>query len=242
MGTYHLIDGCKVRVFFRGNKKSCGRCHKTAPNCPGNAIAKVCGDNGGDRIPLSEHMKLLWGKIGFTPTSFSQDCDDVDDSNGEELIRDSEFPSTLKRPDPTPRDIECYEAIMIKNFPTSVSDSDIIKFLVSSGVPRDHSLNLYKITRKEKSIAVIIESLTTVQVETVLKAVHFPETKQKFFDCPIYCKPIRKMTPMKNDRSSIGCHKIPKSLNFWILSCILLCMFLKSNQKIARLHLSCDSY
>ena len=40
MGTYHLIDGCKVRVFFRGNKKSCGRCHKIAINCPGNAIAK----------------------------------------------------------------------------------------------------------------------------------------------------------------------------------------------------------
>ena len=29
----------------------------------------------------------------------------------------------------------------------------------------------------------------------------------------------------------VGCHKISKILNFWILSCTLLCMYLKSNQK-----------
>ena len=25
MGTYHIIDNCKVRIFYRGNRKSCGR-------------------------------------------------------------------------------------------------------------------------------------------------------------------------------------------------------------------------
>ena len=35
MGTYHLIDGCKVRVFYRGNKKTCGRCLKFAEDCWG---------------------------------------------------------------------------------------------------------------------------------------------------------------------------------------------------------------
>ena len=33
------------------------------------------------------------------------------------------------------------------------------------------------------------------------------------------------------EASLLGCHKISKSLNFWILHCILLCMYLKSNQK-----------
>ena len=28
MGTFHLIDGAKVRVFYRGNKKTCGWCQK----------------------------------------------------------------------------------------------------------------------------------------------------------------------------------------------------------------------
>ena len=202
MGTYHLIDGCKVRVYYRGNKKTCGRCHKTAQNCPGQALAKDCGDNGGDRIPLSEHMKLLWDKIGFKPTTFSKDdCNEGDDINGEDLIRDSQFPSLLKRPDPTSRDIECYEAISIKNIPLSVSDPDIVKFLVSCGVPNDHSIDNFKISKKTNSISVIVESLTTGQVEAILKSIHFPETRQKFFNCPLYCKPIRKLTPTKPDKS-----------------------------------------
>ena len=28
MGTYHIIDGAKTRVFYRGNIKTCGRCRK----------------------------------------------------------------------------------------------------------------------------------------------------------------------------------------------------------------------
>ena len=54
MGTYHIIDGSKVRVFYRGNKKTCGRCHKSSRECPGEAIAKNCEAKGGDRIHLSE--------------------------------------------------------------------------------------------------------------------------------------------------------------------------------------------
>ena len=41
MGTFHLIDGNKVRVFYRGNRKTCGRCHKSADDWPGEAIAKT---------------------------------------------------------------------------------------------------------------------------------------------------------------------------------------------------------
>ena len=29
------------------------------------------------------------------------------------------------------------------------------------------------------------------------KSINFPEIKQKFFDNPIYCKPLRNMTPEK---------------------------------------------
>ena len=56
MGTYHLIDGCKIRVYYRGNKKTCGRCHKLASECPGDAVAKNCALGGGDCVSLSDHM------------------------------------------------------------------------------------------------------------------------------------------------------------------------------------------
>ena len=42
MGTYHIIDGAKVRVYYPGNKRTCGRCQETCAKCPGNGIAKDC--------------------------------------------------------------------------------------------------------------------------------------------------------------------------------------------------------
>ena len=33
MGTYHFLDGARVRIFYRGNQKTCGRCHQHARGC-----------------------------------------------------------------------------------------------------------------------------------------------------------------------------------------------------------------
>ena len=87
MGTFHLIDQNKVKVFFRGNKKTCGRCHKQAQDCPGEAIARNCALAGGDRVFLTTHMKQLWEEIGFTPTTFELDDDErAEDDEGQALI------------------------------------------------------------------------------------------------------------------------------------------------------------
>ena len=67
MGTYHYLDGAKVRIFYRGNDKTCGRCHGNKRTCEGKGIARDCEAAGGRRIPLHEHMRQLWDKIDFTP-------------------------------------------------------------------------------------------------------------------------------------------------------------------------------
>ena len=59
MGTFHIIDGSKVRIFYRGNKKTCGRCHRVASLCPGEAISRNCAAGGGPMVFLSDHMKEL---------------------------------------------------------------------------------------------------------------------------------------------------------------------------------------
>ena len=59
MGNYHIIDGNKVRIFYRGNSKTCGRCHKLAKDCPGGGIARNCSTAGGERVALIDHMKKI---------------------------------------------------------------------------------------------------------------------------------------------------------------------------------------
>ena len=125
MGTYHLIDGCKVRVFYRGNRKTCGRCQKPSSDCPGEAIAKNCAAGGGDRVFLSDHMKKLWEQIGFVPTSFELDESDKAEDDVQQATKDvpiktkTSFPPSFKRQDPSPRDIEHLNGISVRNFPDS---------------------------------------------------------------------------------------------------------------------------
>ena len=40
MGTYHFLDGAKIKIFYRGNIRTCGRCHSSSYYCPGKGIAK----------------------------------------------------------------------------------------------------------------------------------------------------------------------------------------------------------
>ena len=70
MGTYHFLDGERLRVYYRGNQKTCGRCHKVANMCPGGGLAKDCQETGSPRVDLFEHMKILWGKNRLLPNNF----------------------------------------------------------------------------------------------------------------------------------------------------------------------------
>ena len=78
MGSFHLIDGAKVTIFYPGLRKTCGRCHETAALCVGGGIAKVCHEKGGSKVQLLNKMLSHWKEIGFEPTNFKA-CDDSED-------------------------------------------------------------------------------------------------------------------------------------------------------------------
>ena len=103
MGTFHFIDGSKVKVFYRGNIKTCARCHKSAANCPGGAIARECLAQGGVKVDLAHHMKTVWELIGFTPTTFVLPTEDKVDSakfEGDLVVSEkSSFERHIDRPD-----------------------------------------------------------------------------------------------------------------------------------------------
>ena len=78
MGTYHYLDGAKVKFFYRGNKRTCGRCHNDSQNCPGNGFAKDCFSNGGTKVSLEDHMRKIWKQVNFSPMTFSLPEDETD--------------------------------------------------------------------------------------------------------------------------------------------------------------------
>ena len=65
MGTYHLLNNDKIRVMYPGNTRTCGRCHQAPNSCAGGGIARVCGEQGGEKTTLYNHMKQIWSRIQY---------------------------------------------------------------------------------------------------------------------------------------------------------------------------------
>ena len=206
MGTFHIIDGSRVKIFFRGNKKTCGRCHKTADECAGKSLAKDCETKGGERVNIGDHMKKLWAEIGFTPTNFELNEDekstDMENVSKENQVKIADNFKTVKKTEPSARDIEHYNGIDIRNIPQSVEEKDILEFLFENGVPSDHDMENIQVHKSrdpdvKKNTWVFVDNLTTKQVLEFQNKVHFHVTEKKFFNAPIYIKPVRNMTPKK---------------------------------------------
>ena len=211
MGTYHIIDGSKVRVFYRGNRKTCGRCHKPSGDCPGEAIAKECEAKGGKRIHLSDHMKGLWNAIGFIPTDFEISHSEEEQEQTETVEKVNTSPSVvitdefppLPRVEPSPRDLEQATGLSVRNLSPTLSNEELAQFLIKHGLPGDHEHEI-TVNRNKKNITVVIEDISVGIVQELYKSLHFHESKQKYFDRQLFCKTIRQMSPIKKDNNSNG--------------------------------------
>jgi hypothetical protein len=203
MGSYHFLDGEVVRINNRGNRDTCGRCHKGAKDCPGGGKKKECKDKGGPFVHISEHMRELWSTINFAPTGFELppvgEDTDANVQSGEVPILDAKtFASNIEKPAAEEKDIQRYDGIMISNFPSHLSETDVLSFMFEKGLPKDINKNKVELIKSEKNTKVVInDSLEWGTVQALLKSIHFHESSEKFWNVPLFCKPIRALTPAK---------------------------------------------
>ena len=163
MGTFHLIDNSKVKVFYRGNMKTCGRCHKPASICIGSGIARNCEIGGGDRVKLIDHMRSLWNEIDFISTTFINGNENCNDEKEETqtiydapVLTEKSFPSFSVRNEPDSEDFDRCDGITVKNIPKTVGEKTIWEFMVENGLPLEHGLENIRIDMGEKNSWVII--------------------------------------------------------------------------------------
>ena len=135
MGTFHYLDGARVRVFYKGNMKTCGRCHQGKLDCPGGGISKDCEKAGGSRKLLTEHITKIWSEINFTPTTFKLPEDVADAEDGEDTIKDGDKPMVearapqVKQPEISENAKEKLTGLKINNLPKNISEEDVLQFL-----------------------------------------------------------------------------------------------------------------
>ena len=191
MGTYHIIDGSRVRIHYPGNKKTCGRCHRTADQCRGDAVAKSCEENQGVRVELQDHMKCLWERVGFHPHNFQLNGDGVNDA----IIKESSnFSPIINRPELTEDEKNKFNGIALKNFPKETKKVDIIELFKTNGLPEGFPQERIVFGNHGN---VEIRNLPAPTCQEIIKNIHFPESRKKYFGKPIYCRATRDLTPSK---------------------------------------------
>ena len=190
MGTFHLLDGAKVNVSYPGQRKTCGRCHKTAAHCPGGGWARACEEKEGARVTLIDHIKGLWKEIGFEPSNFGLEGDD--DSEDVEIRGGTHFTPTHRKQEITPAEASKFTGVAVKNLPKDIPENDIKHFLEASGLPM--GCNTFTIMRTSKNTNVDVEDLSNSACSSLIKNIH----GKVFFNLKIYCRGMSNvMTPKK---------------------------------------------
>ena len=204
MGTYHFLDGAKVRVFYRGNEQTCGLCHQGQASCPGGGISKECEKAGGQRRFLTDHMKELWTKIDFSPTTFelpeNLEAEEKEDNmEGDMLVNKTNVVEKREIPRATK---EKLTGLKINNFPSNITEEGVVKFL-KENVKRDLDTVNFNLTdgRQNKNV-VVFSGMNPDEIEAAMEKIDFKLTKQMFFDKPLYCRPLKNITPVKKDPPS----------------------------------------
>ena len=63
--SYAVIDRRRVKIHYGGQRRTCARCQKTAEQCKGNSNAKLCEDNGGDKINVIDAWKEILTSVNY---------------------------------------------------------------------------------------------------------------------------------------------------------------------------------
>ena len=208
MGTFHILDGSKVKIFYRGNKSTCGWCHADSSKCPGGAKAKTCKEKGTAQVQLVDHMTTLWSLVGFDPQSFYipeiqyDDMEGVDYLGGDrKVLQTVHFPRQVDRVQQLSGG-EKYTAVRIRNFPLDSSDEDIVEFLKKE-VGDEISSSDIKSEKTQYSTNILLGPGPNLDlIAKAMEVLDYKTTNKMFFEeRKLHVQLYRPLTPIKKDES-----------------------------------------
>ena len=191
LGSFHIIDGEKVTVRYRGQEWSCARCHQFKRFCPGLAIARECT---AERVLLSTHMTQHWERIGFKPDiDIDKEVDDLPDL-------EIQVGHSKKVLPVIPNKSLCskYKSVIIKGFLPDTPIENVLKELPVNVLPEEYSSD--NVLRNEKTGAVTLANLESDQCLAIMESMH----AKKFLGRKIFITSVIPASPTKNQTSADG--------------------------------------
>ena len=181
----------------------------TAQHCPGSGWARTCEEKDGLKVHLLEHMKTLWAKIGFQPSSFNMDGNLEDDEMPRTVnIKENNFTPTHKKNKLDNLEMEKFTGVVVGNFPKEIPETAVSSFLEEKGMPM--GWKDIKIIRKHKNTCVEIENLEPQACKSIISEVD----NKPFFDRKLYCSGMSNViSPVKPSDVTVEKPKITVNEN-----------------------------
>ena len=192
MGSFHIIDGEKVSIRYRGQTRTCARCHQLETQCPGKAIAKECT---AQRLLLSTHMEEHWKTVSYVPDKDSSNLEETE----EEIAVDIQIGPKINHsegPDLTLR----YNSVNINGFLPGTDLQLVHEVLLRHGLP--HEVLVTDLLRKENAGKLTIENLSSETCINLMDRLHGKIfLKRKVFVTAVVAASPQKTTGKTNSPS-----------------------------------------
>ena len=179
--SYGIIDGKRVKIFHVGQARTCARCHCTRDVCPGQANARQCEDNGGEKKNLED----FWRKT-------LQDVDYSQWAGGEVEKEENYDTCNEEEPEGNTNNKEYkYEGMIFDNFMPDVTAEDLGRALLENNVKIPDGATSCR--QGERSLLMTDIS----QEEIVSLSAKIDKLRIKLGGKTIRCKPYVIGTPIK---------------------------------------------
>ena len=176
--SYAVIDGRRVKVWHLGQKRTCARCNLKADSCPGNANARHCEDNGGNKTKT----EVMWKDVLQSVSYREWDGEEVK-IVVEETIDDND--------EPTAAALEKSDGIVLSNIEENATEEDIKSLL--KGEMEEHDIEKIRIEITGNKRSRLITSVLSSNISNLSKKINRKVVKGKM----IHCKPHVPATPEK---------------------------------------------
>ena len=183
--SYAVIDGRKVKIHYNGQKRTCARCQMNSENCAGNGNAKLCDDNGGEKVKVEVMWKEVMETVGYKEWNDEQST--IDDPE-EKLDEEDNLPRSEQQ-------IEGCDGIVIENLEENTKNEDLIA-LIRNSCPEE-TLNSLTIHPTGSLRSKLIKDLDPKLIPVLTRRLD----KKSVAGRLIFCRPHVPRTPPKTDIS-----------------------------------------
>ena len=182
--SYAVIDNRKVKIYHAGQRRTCARCQKVADLCKGNSNAKLCDDNGGDKINVIDAWKVTLTSVNYTEWNSEELV------NVKEVIENDEEGNNSAE---NPADVTNCDGFVISNLDEETTIDDIKTML--KGAATDDAISGITVHPTGSLRSKIVKDIDPALVTAITKTIDSKSYRGRL----IHCRPHVPVTPPKQE-------------------------------------------